>query len=193
MKKVLSLDISSSTIGWSVIGISIDETIKLYDFGHIKPPSKAMAEKKSFGLSYRLSEISRLAKGLLEENTPDVVIVEDSAKKFSRGKSSANTIIILATVNEIVSLECFNLLGKEVVRLPVSRIRKILRDRYDSPIKDKDDGLNLMGKLFENFNTKLNRAGNIKKECYDEADALAVGLAFCIDELKGKELIICRK
>jgi len=192
MKNILSLDISSSTIGWSLFRIN-DNKIILDKFGHIKPPSKAAAEKKSLGLSYRLSEISKSAKELLKKTDPDTVVVEDYAKRFSRGRSSANTIIILATVNEVISLECFNKLGKEVFRMPVSRIRKILKDKYKEQSLDKDENLLLMNGLFGSFSTKLNRAGNIKKECYDEADALAAGLAFCIDRLKDKELYICQK
>ena len=193
MKNILSLDISSSTIGWSTLSLYDDGNIKLNRFGHIKPPSKAMADKKSLGLSYRLSEISRSAKELLNKVKPDIVVVEDYARKFSRGKSSANTIIILATVNETISLECFNFLGKEVVRLPVSRIRKILRDEFDTQIGGKDDIIQLMNNLFSKFNLKLNKVGNIKKECYDEADALAAGLAHCIDKLKDKEVSLCLK
>ena len=183
MKKVLSLDISSSTIGWGLIYFN-NNLITFKGSGHIKPPSKAAAEKKSFGLSYRLNEIAKSTQKLLTDVAPDVVIVEDYARKFSRGKSSANTIIVLATVNETVSLEVFKFLGTEAVRLPVARIRKILRDEYGEPISDKDDIINFMAAMFSDFTPVKNKVGNTKKECFDEADALAAGLAYCVDKLK---------
>ena len=193
MKKVLSLDISSSTIGWSVIRMHNSGKIYLDSFGHVKPPSKSAADKKGFGLSYRLNETSIHMKNLVTKIKPNFVVVEDYAKKFSRGKSSANTIIILATVNEIVSLECFKHMKKEVVRMPVSRVRKFIKEKYSKTPLNKEEIMPLMSTLFEGFVPTLNKVGNIKKECYDEADALAVGLAFCIERIGSEDLIICQK
>lgn len=173
----------------------MDKNGKIYldNFGHIKPPSKLAANKKGFGLSYRLDETSAMIKSLMKKVSPDFVVVEDYAKKFSRGKSSANTIIILATVNEIVSLECFRHMKKEVIRMPVSRIRKFIKEKYSKTPLNKEGIMPLMLELFSNFITSLNKVGNVKKECYDEADALAVGLAFCIEKIGSEDLIICQK
>ena len=185
MKRILSLDISSSTIGWSVFNISFkNKEIILVDYGNIKPPSKKKAESLSLGISYRLSKISEFTKDLLERHNPDIIVSEDYARKFAAGRSSANTIMILATVNEVVALESFRHSGAEVFRMPVSKIRKILRDQYNSQAKDKEDILNLMLDIFNNFKIKKNRSGNIKKECFDEADAMAVGVSFFHMELE---------
>jgi len=47
MKKLISLDISSSTVGWALFSFSKDE-FSLIEYGHIKP------EKSSKGsLAYR--------------------------------------------------------------------------------------------------------------------------------------------
>jgi Holliday junction resolvasome RuvABC endonuclease subunit len=179
MERLLALDISSSTIGWSVL--ERDKTsITLIDYGHIKPPTKAKAAKAGYGYSYRLHEISKAIIELVGSTQPDTVIVEDYAKKFSSGRSSANTIIVLATVNEVVSLVCFQLVGKEVTRIPVTRLRSVVKKQHLVDVKDKDDAMKLCKKLFKNFVTVNNRNGNTKKECYDESDSIIVGLGYHI-------------
>lgn len=155
-------------------------TITLIDYGHIKPPTKAKAEKAGFGYSYRLHEISKAIYELLAQTNPDTVVVEDYAKKFSSGRSSANTIIVLATVNEVVSLACFQILGKEVTRIPVTRLRSVVKKQHQVDVKDKDDAMKLCKNLFKNFKTVNNRNGNTKKECYDESDSIIVGLGYHI-------------
>ena len=179
MEKILALDISSSTIGWSVL--ERDKTsIALISYGHIRPPTKEKAEKAGHGYSYRLHEISKAVVELVSSIQPDTVIVEDYAKKFSSGRSSANTIIVLATVNEVVSLVCFQLLGKEVIRIPVSKLRSVVKNQYKVDVKDKEDAMKLCKTLFNNFLTTNNRNGKIKKECYDESDSIIVGLGYHI-------------
>lgn len=179
MEKLLSMDISSSTIGWSLFEFD-KNTINLLSYGHIKPPNKAKADKLGYGLSYRLSEISKEIKNLITKTQPDKVAVEDYAKKFSAGRSSANTIIILATVNETVSLVCFQMMGIEVTRLPVTRLRSVVKKKYQVDVKDKDDAMKLIKQVFPIFSSVLNKNGNTKKECYDESDAAIVGLGYHI-------------
>lgn len=177
MKRVVSLDISSSCIGWSLLQEDAD-TILLKDWGHIKPPSKKKAEKIGLGLSYRLDWAVTHILDLFTSLQPDEVVVEDYAKKFARGKSSANTIITLATFNETISLVWYIISNKEVIRFPVSSIRKKIREKYNKEVKEKEDVLLFVDNTFTNFVILKNRNGNTKKECYDEADAIVAGLAY---------------
>lgn len=179
MEKILALDISSSTIGWSILERD-EDNIQLVDYGHIKPPAKVKAAKVGFGYSYRLNEISKEISKLLFNTNPDTVVVEDYAKKFSSGRSSANTIIVLATANEVVSLTCFQIMNKEVTRIPVTKLRSVVMKKYQVDVKDKDDAMNLCKNLFNNFKTANNKNGNIQKECYDQSDSIIVGLGYCI-------------
>jgi len=179
MERLLALDISSSTIGWSVLERDANN-ITLIDYGHIKPPTKAKAAKAGFGYSYRLNEIAKAIFELVQSIQPDTVVVEDYAKKFSSGRSSANTIIVLATVNEVVSLTCFQATGKEVIRIPVTKLRSVVKKQHQVDVKDKDDAMKLCKNIFKNFKTVNNRNGNTKKECYDESDSILVGLGYHI-------------
>ena len=100
MNRVLSFDISSSTIGWSILKYNKDKYI-LEEYGHIKPP------KKEKDKTIKLSETYTLIKDLLLDKNPDEIAVEQYANKFTKGRSSANTIIVLSTYNEMVKLCCY--------------------------------------------------------------------------------------
>jgi len=181
MQKLLSLDISSSTIGWSLFEIS-DKIINLVECDYIKPPSKAKAQKIGESFSYRLNFIFEAITDLIKKTKPDVVAVEDYAKKFSAGRSSANTIIVLATSNETVCLACYKELGKEPYRIPVTRLRSVVKKKHSVEVKDKEDAMALCKKLFPTFTTVDNRNGNTKKEYYDISDSIIVGLGYHILE-----------
>lgn len=179
MKRIISLDVSSSTIGWAYLEENDDKPI-LLEYGHIKPPTKEKAERINKGFSYRLSYADSKLHELFEKYQPTEVIVEDYAKKFSKGKSSANTIIVLATFNEVISLCWFKWSGKEVYRMPVATIRKIIRNKFDSDVKEKESVLKFVNEYFDKFEIVKNKKDNIKKEVFDESDAIIVGVAYLL-------------
>ncbi len=153
MKKLISLDISSSTVGWALFSFSKTE-FDLLDYGHIKP------EKSSKGfLSYRASKYLDDISDFLIEKNPDCVAVEAYANKFPKGKSSARTIIVLSVVNETTSMASIKSIGVQPKRYPVMTNVK-------------------------HFNLRYKKTGKIKDGCYDEADAIAVGLTHIIKEQK---------
>ncbi len=185
MKKVLSLDISSSTIGWAVLEFD-DKVVELIDYGHLKPPKKAKGS-----ISFRLDTTVNMMTDLINRFNPDFVAVEDYAKKFSKGKSTANTIILLSVFNEMCCLLSYQLVGKDVYRYPVVTIRSVLGKHFGEKIVSKDDVFPQIVNNCSKFNTKLNRVGNIKKECGDEADAIAVGLTFILKEFdNGQDYLV---
>ena len=176
MSRVLGLDISSSTIGWAVL--SCDEGgIQLESYGHIKPPPS-----KHGSLTYRLNIALEKAKELFLELAPDEVAVEAYASGFARGRSSANTIIVLSVFNELSALVCLRTLGYEPFRYSVSSIRSKISKFYNKKLVSKDDMFDFVSKKFKKFSTINNRNGAIKKECYDETDAIAVALSHIISE-----------
>lgn len=174
MEKILSLDISSATIGWGLLTKSKDKII-LIDSGFIKPQAK----DKELTLSPRLSQTYEQINDLLSKTKPDKVIIEDYAKKFSKGKSSANTIIVLAAFNETVALACYNFLKKEVIRMSVNNIRNIVSKHTEKNLDGKDDVVNFISSYFS-IAIELNRNEKIKKEFYDRADAILAGLAYLL-------------
>lgn len=174
MKKILGLDISSSTIGWALLNVHRG----LIDYGHLKPPSK---KKSGDNFSLRLDFAFEEIKKLILKLEPDVVVIEDYAKKFTKGRSSANTILVLASFNEVSGLASYKVTGKQPVRIPVSSLRKLVKNSYHRIIDDKEDVLDFCKDNFKNFLPVKNRNGNIKKECYDEADAIVVSLGYILN------------
>jgi Holliday junction resolvasome RuvABC endonuclease subunit len=175
--KILGLDISSSTIGWALIDV-VDDKVSLIKYGHLKPPSK---KKSNNNFALRLDFAFEEIKVLVSSTSPDVIAIEDYAKKFSSGRSSANTILVLASFNEVCGLAAYKTVNKQPVRIPVTTLRKLVKNEYSESVKDKDEVLAFCKKHFKSFVTTLNRAGNIKTECYDEADAIIVALGYYLN------------
>lgn len=175
---ILGLDISSATIGWSIL--KVDEgKYHLKNYGHIKPVSKKKSgDIFSVRLNYAFDAITKL----IEKEKPNIIVIEDYAKKFSKGKSSANTILILSSFNEVCGLAAYRASKIVPVRMPVTTLRKLVKKEFGCSIDDKPDVLAFCKKTFNNFLTPNNKAGNIKKECYDEADAIIVSLGYFLDK-----------
>lgn len=170
--KILSLDISSTTIGWASMK-KIKKKISLINYGHIKPMTKA---KSKDNLCLRLDSTIKEFNALLKKEKPDLIIIEEYAKRFQKGKSSANTIILLAVFNESIALESYRFTGEKPIKYTVGQIRSSIEKQYSEKVKEKEDVIRFIVNLFPSFKTVLNRVGNIKKECGDEADAIILGL-----------------
>ncbi len=174
--KVLGLDISSSTIGWALLSLK-EKEVKVLQHGHIKPLKSIKGT-----LSERLSDTYNKVLALLDKVNPDEIVVEDYLKKFTKGKSSAHTIMILSVFNEVSCLVCKRHLDMEAKRYSVSKVRSLISKHLDKEIVSKEEIFPVMCEVFkDNFKLKNNRNDNIKVECYDEADAIAVGFAYIID------------
>jgi Holliday junction resolvasome RuvABC endonuclease subunit len=171
MQKVLSLDISSSTIGWSLIEYD-SQSFTLIDYGYLKPPKSSKGS-----LSYRLNETVSMITNLITQHHPDEVAVEDYARKFTKGRSTAHTIIILSTFNEVVCLTAYRIMKQDAYRYPVSTIRSQVGKLFGTKIVSKDDIFPEITQRAKIFQAQLNRNNNIKKESMDVADAIAVGIA----------------
>lgn len=175
MKKVLSFDISSSTIGWTLMEYD-QSSFNLMDFGYIKPPKK---EKGS--ISFRLNSTNNSIEDLIKKHCPDEVAVEDYAKRFSGGRTTANTIIILSTFNEIVCLAAFRVMGMDAYRYPVVRIRSQVGKLFGIKIVSKDDIFPEIVKRSTFFVPQKNKNNNTKIEYMDVADAIAVGITHILN------------
>jgi hypothetical protein len=179
--KVLSIDISSSTIGWSTIIINDDLSFPVLDsYGYIKPSKKGeLCERALDGRNKYIK--------LLNDEKPDVVVVEDYASKFSRGKSSARTIIVLAVFNEMIKMTTVETVNFIPISYPVATIRSVISKEFSDSVSDKSDVLSFCQKKFLNYKTTLNRVDNIKKECYDECDSIIVGICHYVKLKKANE------
>lgn len=178
--KVLGLDISSATIGWALLNAD-DTGLTLDEYGYITPPKSSKGT-----LTFRVSETFDKISGLLDEKSPEIVAIESYANKFPAGRSTARTIIVLSVFNEVVSMAALRSLGKDPVRYPVATIRSKLSKLSGKKISSKEECFDFICDYFPNFETRLNRSGNIAKECFDEADAIAVAATFYIKEILGE-------
>lgn len=179
MKKLLTLDISSSTIGYSYFEYD-EHSANLIDYGHIKPPSKAKAKGV---LPYRLDKALEAYNSILMKYKPDDVAIEDYAKRFSKGKSTAQTIIILSVFNEMISWATYKFLGKEAIRYPVLTIRSVLSKHFNEKIISKEQVYPAIKEHCKLFTPLKNKNGNEAKESYDQADAIALGITTIIKQV----------
>ena len=175
---VLSLDISSTTIGWSVISYNDSDFLpSLKDYGYIKP------SKKFKNMTDRVVDLEEKIKDLCSNlEKIDFAIVEDYASFFKGGLSSAKTIITLALFNEFTKFFIFKNLGINPEKVSVHSIRSLVSKKYNAKVKGKEEVLDFVIKNFKNYKTKINKLKNIRKECNDEADAILVGLYYVLNE-----------
>lgn len=180
MIKILGLDISSATIGWAIIKKE-GTSVSLDEYGHISPP-----KSKSGSLAFRASKASDDIINLINEKKPEIVAIEAYANKFPSGRSTARTIIVLSVFNEVISIAALKTMGKDPERYPVSTIRSKLSKLSSKRITSKEECFEFISKYFSNFKVRKNRNDNIAKECFDEADAIAVALTYYVKEISGE-------
>ena len=140
--KVLGMDISSSTIGCSLVEFCNDD-ITLVDYGHLKPPPS-----KSGSLTFRINHAYDSMKELFLELKPDCVAIENYANKFSSGRSSARTIMVLSVFNELSALACLRALNFEPSKYSVITIRSKISKYFKKNIKSKDDTFEFISDKF---------------------------------------------
>lgn len=186
MTRVLGLDISTSTIGISVIEQDENSSGPILKFHHYyKPPEKELPE-----FQYLKCTKDYILK-IVDEFKPDLVAIEDYSK-FMKGKSSATTILKLATLNRTIGFAVYELTGKEPVLLNVLKIRHTLKLDKELPAKEEMPGLVAKHlKLTEYpYYYETDKKGNIKIkiESYDVADSISVALCCMVCYLKGESL-----
>lgn len=181
MSKILSFDISSTTIGYSLLEIDdFSKDIKLSYINYLKPIKKGT-------IIERIVDTRNKVKLIIDQYKPDYIGIEDIIQ-FMQGKSTAKTVIILTTFNRMIGLLAYDYLGKSPELFSVMSIRHGLKINKDLP--KKEDIPELVAKhLGITFPYEMNKKGKIKVENYDMADGLAVGLYYALlltDKIKRK-------
>ena len=170
--KLMGLDISSTTIGISII--ETDEEFnnsKLIYCDHIKPI-------KVGNIFERIKDTQNKIKSIIEKHSPNFISIENIIQ-FLGGGSTAKTIISLATYNRSVGLTCYDFLGRAPMLYNVNSIRAKLR-LTDERLKKKDmPGVveKHLGIIFPYVIKK----GKIAAESEDRADSASVALYSIID------------
>lgn len=164
MSKIfIGFDCSSTTIGWGVL--DVDKDIKYKDSGFIKP-------NKKLSIIDNLADTRDQINNVLNEQKPDFIGIEDIIL-FMAKRSSAQTIVKLATFNRMVALCCRDYLNRSPELINVIKVRKSLSNSKTTP--SKEEVYNLLEfilncKLKKVYNTKM----KLKDETYDMSDGVAV-------------------
>jgi len=172
-KRILGFDVSSSTIGYCVLTVDDNNNIKFVSCAYLKPIKKGT-------ILERVADTRDKIKKLIETIKPDQIAIEDIIM-FIRGKSTANTIITLATFNRMIGLISLDYLKKCPEMHGVLAIRHGLKLTPDFPAKEEMPEI-VATHLKITFPWEYNKKGKVKVESYDKADGIAVALfhAYCL-------------
>jgi len=168
MKRVLGMDISSTTIGYCVLEIDNDN-IKFVLTNYIKPIKKG-------DIIERLADTRDKIQKLIHEIKPDYIAIEEIIQ-FIRNRSSANTVIVLATFNRMIGLVAYDFLKRSPDFFNTIAIRHGLKMGKVFPKKEQMPAL-VSKHLGITFPYKKTKKGVIKAESYDMADSMAVALYY---------------
>ncbi|HVI40218.1 MAG TPA: crossover junction endodeoxyribonuclease RuvC [Anaerovoracaceae bacterium] len=168
-KRVVGLDASTTTIGFSVVDYDGYSGPELKHVEHFKPPKKG-------DLFEKLDKVREFIFDRLDKYKPDDVALEDIIL-FMKGHSTAKTISSLAVLNRTVGLAVYNKTGKPPQLLNVMKIRHAIKENKKLPAKE--DIPELVAKILNiKFPYILNKKGAVAVENYDRADSIAVALAY---------------
>lgn len=179
MKRVLGLDISSTTIGLCALD-AYDGYTNLFHVEYFKPPKKGH-------IFERLTKVKEYIEKKLKQLKPDEVVMEDFLLAMPK-KTSANTIALLAVFNRVVGLTVYDTVGNPpVAYLPLS-IRRALC--IDNQMPSKEEVPVFLEKLMNikfPWITKINRRTKKQEmmvENYDMSDSIAAAYSHILTEGK---------
>ena len=172
----MGLDISSTTIGLSLIGSNGSE-FTLEDYDYYKPDKKC-------SLFEALSKTKKYIIKTLDKWHPDVVVIEEIAEHFSI--STSKTIVKLTTYNRIVGLTVYENSNTLPVMMNVNTARSIIRPKSHKGRLMKEDVPEVVAAIMKcDFPWVLKKTGKKADESYDIADSIAVALAVAaLDSVK---------
>jgi hypothetical protein len=177
---ILGLDVSNTTIGIALLEIQ-DNKIYYIDSSFYKPP-------KDENLFDRLYKTKQDISKIIEEYSPDVIVIEDLIQ-FMAGRSSAKTIISLGVMNRMIGLLSYEYLKEPPKLLSVLQIRHGIRRMAGlTDLPAKEELPDLMDKLLKiNLPRYTNKKGKLKMETYDECDAVCVAY-YCALQISGLDI-----
>ncbi len=133
----LGLDISTSCTGWCLLSAKSPEKFDSIDIGAVYLSDIDDVFEKACA-------VKNCLLGFLDRNITHVFI-EENLQSFSRGLSSAQTLVTLARFNGIVSYISQEVLGTPPVFLNVNVARKSLGLKT---VKEADSGVTLKEQVF---------------------------------------------
>lgn len=180
-KTILGIDCSSTTIGLCTLKIDENNNILYNSLDYIKP-------EKDGDLIERIASTRNELQAFIAKVNPDEIAVEEIVA-FMKGKSTAQTIIMLTTFNRMACLLAYDHLKKAPERFNVMTIRHGIKLNKQLPAK-KDIPELFAKRLNITFPYIYNTKNKIKDESYDMGDGGAVALYYALkltDQLPKKK------
>lgn len=180
---ILGLDVSTSIVGWTALAVDAPPGSRPLEgmWGHIDLRKvEGFWAKSDRAQSEVRSVVSTL--GTMGHRITEVAI-ECPVKKFTRGKSTAGTIVLLARFNALVSHFSREVTGLDPSYIDVTVARKSLGVKLLSRKKSggkgqKEQTFEFLGEtVFKDEAWDLNRNGNIQPWCYDRVDSYVIAMA----------------
>jgi Holliday junction resolvasome RuvABC endonuclease subunit len=177
---MMGLDVSSATIGLSILSYS-DKRKKKLQLKH----AEYYKPNKKVCIFEMLSDVRKYIFEKVDEFKPSLVILEDIVM-FMKGKSTAKTIVMLSAINRTVGTAVYDSTGQPPVLLGVIKVRHAIKP--DKKMTSKEDVPKVVAKILKtrfpyikdkDGKTARNRKGEVVVENYDMADAIALGCAYC--------------
>lgn len=166
-KRVLGLDISSSTIGYCVLEVD-GYNIKYISMDYLKPSKKG-------SIMERIVDTRNKILTIINKVKPDYIGIEDLIKFMP--KSTATTVVVLTTFNRMICLLAYDYLQRYPELFNVMSIRHGLK--LNKILPSKDDMPELVAKhLGIIFPYQCDKKNKIKEESRDMADGVAVALYY---------------
>jgi len=169
-KKILGLDVSSSTVGYGIIEIDDNNQIHFIKCNFIKPP-------KDGSILDRIIFTRNKLKELLDNEKPDYIGIEDLILFMI--KSTATTTTTLSAFNRVLGIAAYDYLSFAPELFSVMSIRHGLK--LGKIVPKKEDMPELVAKhLGITFPYVKDKKGKIKVESMDMADGVAVALYYSL-------------
>lgn len=189
--RYLGFDVSSSTIGWSLIDISKGKILtNCIESGYIKPPKNKDEICNLYNLKKELEYFKKYKR---KKNL--IISIEEFPFFISGGKgfnSTARTITKLAIYTRITALSLFEIFKIEPVFYKVATIRATIKKLCNNKeIKKEDIPISIQNIVRNNtssewdFPVLLNKNNKVRNETLDVSDSFAVNFthAYKLGEL----------
>jgi hypothetical protein len=185
--KILGLDASTTTIGYSVLNFDGYTPPKLEHYSYFKPP-------KDGHIAERLAAVRDFIYEIMDGYTPDEVIIEDILLGFKPGGggfggTTIKTLTSLAVLNRVVCLSVFDKLKRPPILQSVMKIRHAIKEDKVIPKKEEVPALMIkyLGPIDFPVQTKGKHKGELAPVAGDIADSIACVYGYCKLQLKEKE------
>lgn len=177
MTRVLGLDVSTSCVGVAVVDQAEDGTITPVLLDHVTFPSKVKTLwEKAEILRDHLNSIRRTYHVISR------VIIEDAAKKFTTGRSSASTIAVCMRFNGMATYVSYITFGIDPEYIPPTSARKLCGLKMQQKKKcgkshKEQTAEYIMANDLKGKTWPLKRTGKVVDWSYDVIDAYVIAKA----------------